>query len=267
MKHLVSWGKYFETLRLTLLQGTAFRLSFFLSFLHVPVLFLIYAAIWAPGFEARGVIQEYTFPIFMAGLMTSVVLRNLVFSTGQGDTIETHIQEGSILVYLTRPISFLGHQFAENVGHVLLKAVIGIPVLLLLHWFLLGSLPEIQNAILALILALAGIIFFFELTFISSISSFWIGESWGLRNLISNMGWLFGGAIVPVTFFPEWLRQVSAWMPFEHAIFLPSELLLARAGWDAFVTGLGILIAWTIFLFIIQKPLWEAGLRKHDGKG
>ncbi|QQR93079.1 MAG: ABC-2 family transporter protein [Candidatus Iainarchaeum archaeon] len=267
MKHSASLAKYLQAFRLTLLEGTAFRLSFLLSFLHVPLLLFIYWTIWSPGFAARGEIQGYAFPIFITGLMTSVVLRNLTFTTGQGEKVEEHIQHGSLLVYLTRPISFFFHQMAEALARIVLKAAVGVPALLLLHIALLGKLPTLENSILAAILVVVGGVVFYELTFIMSIASFWIGESWGLRNLIGNLGWLFGGAIVPVTFFPESLRLFSAWLPFEYGLYTPSELLLGRAGFQEFVFALGVLGVWAIILFVCQKPIWEAGLRKHDGKG
>ncbi len=259
--------KYFHSLRLALLEESAFRISLLLGFLQVPVLFLIYSAIWQVGFATRGTIHGYTFPILMTGLMTSIIIRNLLSNTTQGEVIESQIQKGTILIYLARPISYFWYQFTQSLARLITKGTIGIPAIFIIQLMLLGSIPSFYHFFLAVILMILGVFVFFELTFISAIASFWIGESWGLRNLIVNAGWLLGGAIVPISFFPPALQAFSNWFPFQYMIFTPSEILMGRLGIEAFTHAAIVLLIWSVFLYGVKTMEWHAGLRHHDGKG
>src|SRR6202161_3282308 len=39
---------------------------------------------------------------------------------------------------------------------------------------------------------------------------------------------LLSGLLIPMSFFPEWVQQVLAWLPFEHIAYTPLQIYLGK---------------------------------------
>lgn len=262
-----SLSKYIQSFRLAVFEQTSFRFSFLLSFGTMPIVFVVYYYLWSLAFTWKGNLDDYAFPVLMTSLLGSTVIRTMLASNGTGEAIESHIQRGDILVHLVRPIQYFWYQFAFQFGRNLPKIVLGFIILGAIHLHFIHSLPSWTQAGMACILIALGFFAFFQLYFLSGIAAFWFGETWGIRNLYNHLTWLLGGATVPTSLFPEAIQQVAFALPFHHAMYVPSEILLGRMDAVQFTESIVILTAWILLLHVFQSLAWERGLRKHDGKG
>jgi ABC-2 type transport system permease protein len=51
--------------------------------------------------------------------------------------------------------------------------------------------------------------------------SFWTMQIWGIIAIYDYTSQFFTGALVPLWFFPAWLRQVADLLPFQAQAFIP----------------------------------------------
>lgn len=263
---LLGVNKYIHIFKLSLMEQLAYRAAFFLNYLSTVFTFAIYLVLWPILFSTQSVIQGYTLPLILATLLTTVTVRQLVNNSGTTDEIEEHFQKGTILIHLPRPINFFWLNFFSLLGGVFLRTLFILPVSILIQYYFLGTFPTFLSTFEFILLILIGSFVFYEIYFMIGVLSIWIGETWGVQNVFGYSSWLFSGAMVPVDFFPPFLRSISAVLPFEHGIFVPVKLFLNQPGVN-FLNSLIVLVLWAVALFMMKSLLWTAGLKVHDGKG
>jgi ABC-2 type transport system permease protein len=89
--------------------------------------------------------------------------------------------------------------------------------------------------------------------------------------LIRAKYWLIemlSGLLIPMTFFPQSIRAVLAWLPFEHIAFTPLQIYLGKLSPREAVVALAIQWAWVAVLLWLAHLWWERSTRKitiHGG--
>ena len=79
---------------------------------------------------------------------------------------------------------------------------------------------------------------------------------------------LLSGVLIPISFFPEWARQVMAWLPFQHIAFTPLELYLGRLDPARAALALATQWFWVAALAWLGYAWWHRSARKitiHGG--
>jgi ABC-2 type transport system permease protein len=79
---------------------------------------------------------------------------------------------------------------------------------------------------------------------------------------------LLSGVLIPMAFFPEGVRRVLAWLPFQHIAFTPLELYLGKLSGAAAVRALAAQWTWAVVLLALAARWWDISSRKitiHGG--
>lgn len=106
------------------------------------------------------------------------------------------------------------------------------------------------------------------LLFLVDVSAFWLGSERGVRYLFLGAGGLLSGLIIPVSFLPDALQQLSRALPFEYTLYLPVQVYLGTLTGNALGNAILIQLAWVIGLSILCRSVLAAGVRKlvvHGG--
>mgnify|MGYP001611838700 FL=1 len=107
----------------------------------------------------------------------------------------------------------------------------------------------------------------FCLTFFVVLASFWIEEA----NSFGHFRWLvtsiFSGALAPLAFYPQWLRQISKYLPFQYATATPA-LLISKQQINAGVFNeFAILVSYVAVLMFLAHFFWKKAVRKYTSAG
>jgi ABC-2 type transport system permease protein len=103
--------------------------------------------------------------------------------------------------------------------------------------------------------------FFIEL--ILGMMAFYTSSGWGLQQIkVAIMGF-FSGALVPVAFFPDWLKEIVNVLPFKDLVYTPIAVYLGILQEKALVSQL----IWTIILFLISGAFYRLAIRKLTVQG
>jgi ABC-2 type transport system permease protein len=97
---------------------------------------------------------------------------------------------------------------------------------------------------------------------------FWLEDVTTL-NLVLNGGiWaLLGGMIVPVETFPENFRLIANSLPYRYMLSFPIEILRGKLAMAEILSGLGVILFWTLLFSVIIRFTWKKGLKNYSAYG
>jgi ABC-2 type transport system permease protein len=118
--------------------------------------------------------------------------------------------------------------------------------------------------LLSLILAALLQFFIFEGL---SLLSFWIENTYGIRFTMRVIMEVVGGAIIPLSFFPEILQKILMLLPFPFLIYLPMRIYLGKIPLDQVSLELLREGGWILGLVLLNRMLWKRGVHQYVSMG
>jgi ABC-2 type transport system permease protein len=227
--------------------------------------------LWSSIFAHRGV-QElggYTFPslmlYYLLGTMTSKVLVGPEYGF-----MSTEIYEGSLTRYLVYPVSFFIYKFAAYLA----KASVAMfqMLFMLIVFAATFGLPEdahvtIPSIGMGLVAISVSTLLYFSIASILEMVSFWADNVWSLMVMLRFTTALLGGAILPLTLFPEHFRAVVEALPFHFLVSFPVGTFMGRYSPDQWALGLAGTLVWSCVFLAIGGLVWRRGTIQYSGVG
>ena len=91
---------------------------------------------------------------------------------------------------------------------------------------------------------------------------------WGINIMKQVIVLLLSGATIPIAFFPDTLKTIVYYLPFQSIYNAPLSILLdSECQPQTVFTTLGIQLAWCIGMMIVSKAFWKASLRQITVNG
>jgi len=215
--------------------------------------YALWVALFATG-NARDVSLAETMTFFVVG---DIVMVWVV--TSFGSTIGADIRSGDIAQKMLRPRSYhfqlLSARHSAAVIETLTNAV---PIFIVAAVFI-GILPPVsaEAFLMFLVAVFLGGVVYLLIDLIISYTVFWLTDYWYIRWYSRAIFTLFGGTVLPLWFYPDWLRAVAELLPFRFALFVPMEIYLGRlSGADIPVT-FAMQIFWIAVLFGLERFVWS----------
>ncbi len=199
------------------------------------------------AFEARGDIAGYNLQDALTWNWTVQALIMVVGLWGGWEVADT-IRSGDVVSDLSKPFSFLGFWLARDYGRAIYYLLFrALPVVLIgqLLFGLRWPHHAITWAALAVSLALA-VSIGFAFRFMLNLAAFWTTDARGVGGLGLIASTFLSGFLIPLAFFPDWLRPVVQALPFAGIVQTPADVFLER------VTG------WALMGALGQQALWAA---------
>lgn len=250
----------------------AYRSDFWVNFLGQALIQLSIArALWTSIFESNGTIEmrgmtleQITLYYLLAPLTMKILMgENIGF-------LARDIYDGGLNRYLVWPLPPLGYKLLTYLTYSAFY-IFQLTILYSIARFFLDQSPystiefvRLAAGILYLFIACVG---YFCLSSLCEMVAFWADNTWTLGVMLRFVGAFLGGAFLPLTFFPDWLREVVQYLPFAAMISGPVNLILGRADFASSLQNLAILLAWIVILFWAVKKMWQQGNLKYTGVG
>ncbi|MCL1849344.1 MAG: ABC-2 family transporter protein [Clostridiales bacterium] len=178
--------------------------------------------------------------------------------------INASVLDGSISLRLLLPLGFRTHYFLSQVSENLFWSIYNNlpPILVAVVFFGLRFDFTVQRLGLYCVSVALAICLNFCYSFIMGMSVIWLRNSFFLENLSGVFYRLLSGAVVPIWFFPSWLRTASAYLPFRYTMFEPIAILLGKTPMERIPAVLGTQLLWLAILYGFSWLIWSSG-RKH----
>ncbi|MCX6344107.1 MAG: ABC-2 family transporter protein [Armatimonadetes bacterium] len=254
-------------MQISMAHKVAFFFSMFISVFPLLAKVVLWKAIYNTqpagttigGFDVRNMVTYYL--IFQ-------VIFEITYCEIDIYRIVPHIVQGELTQCLLRPISYLCYVSFEYFSYLFLPRflsvfVIYIPVALIftsdvaLH----VSLAAFGIGVVSLVISC---VFNYAYHICTGLAAFWLEDRPPFSGLLVAF---MGGFIIPIDLMPSWMQRLSAFLPFQYAIYLPVKIFMGKLSLAQAVPGLAIQAGWVLAFMLIAKMLWRSGIRKYQAYG
>lgn len=226
-------------------------------FIQLMIVWFVWSAVYASTANAE--IAGYTFSAIIAYSCIGIMIRSYTHTSVEF-YVEHEVRTGAIGALLIKPINYPLYCLARELGAVVFLLASRVP--LLIYAFFMLNLPLPTNA-LFFVSAVLGYFVNYQIAFLTAIWAFWTtGKIWGLRLARLIISEIASGAVVPLTFFPIFIRSVFELLPFQTVYYIPILIYLGKLKGLTALGAITIQLTWCILLFIIAYYVWKITVRK-----
>jgi ABC-2 type transport system permease protein len=262
---------YFEFTRIGFVNILAFRLRYYTGIITYLINVTVYYFIWRAvyGAEAGAQIAGYDLGQMITYVAVGWIIRSFYWNTIDME-MAYQVLDGKIAMDMIKPVSVQWMWLARAVGESafrlgLLTAPTAVTIALIFPVQAPASGAHFALFVLAVLgsFLLMGAINFMIGTCAVRLKS--------ILALIRAKYWLMellSGLLIPMTFFPEKIRVVLAWLPFEHVAFTPLQIYLGKLTPAEAAVALAAQWFWVAALLWLGARWWALSSRKitiHGG--
>ncbi len=182
-----------------------------------------------------------------------------------GKYVRHAVRDGNIANYFIKPVRIIPYIYFTVLGDNAVINVVSIGSIIL-GITLLESLSLFSFFIFGVCFINA---LFISLAFnlLEANLSFIMTETSGVKNAIRHVVRLFSGLVIPISFFPEPLRQIALLSPFPAMVYGPTQALKE----STFTIEVQLLVVtglfWSILLMGLMLLLWRKLTRQFEAVG
>lgn len=240
----------------------AYRSSLVGGIVIVLLRIALLTAVWNAAYGGRPAVNG----IKLSDVLTFVTLGNLQLALMRPMLVwyvQQRIHEGQIALDLVRPVPLLGQLFAQQIGATL--GLLPFVAIGLSFASLSGNLagPASPTAAVAYLwsLALAYLISIL-IGLLMGLVAFWTVQSLGVSVIYEFATQFFGGALIPLTFFPPPLLGVARFLPFQTQVSIPVSIYTGATSTTGELAGaFGLQLFWAGALVLIVGWIWRHARR------
>lgn len=268
---IVAWIS--KTVSLELRKLLTYRSDFLIQFLlpvvgNMVIAYFLWSAIYLEAGET--VIGGFTFGAMIFYYLWSGLVDRVVMGSNWKEGVSTEIYSGSLNRYLIYPVSFFFYKFSVALS----SSVIGVIQMLLGFFVYIGifGLPAGLNVsagpvALAIVLSVVAAALYFLMLSCIELVAFWADNVWSLQVMLRFLVQIFGGALVPLSLYPDWAREILFWTPFPLLFSIPIRTAMGQAELYEIMAALGVGAVWAIAVAGIYAWVWKRGLTVYSGVG
>ncbi|RKN86717.1 ABC transporter permease [Paenibacillus ginsengarvi] len=259
-------AKYTAFAGVTVRNQLAYALDFFIRSLFLLLILFIFFQLWSVTYASVGEqqIAGYTFQqmIWYLAVAESIVLA----APRLNAKVEAEVKNGDIAYQLIRPASYLLLHYGSYMGEAAIRVVINLLLgsAMAIGWF--GwSTPGI-NVPLCLLVMIGSFTVHFLLAMLIALCAFWVEETRGLDFVYNKLLFTIGGMLLPLEMFPESLRAVSQWLPFQAVAYFAAKTAVAP-DWAETLRMVAIQWSWVMVLAVAVTLVYRKGVRRLNVNG
>jgi ABC-2 type transport system permease protein len=181
--------------------------------------------------------------------------------------IEKDVRSGDIAYRLPRPMSYVLAQMAQGAGELLVRMLLlGVAGGVLALW-MAGGGPEHPLALLAVApVGLAACTLGMLTYCVIGVCAFWLQDISPVYWVWQKLAFIFGGLLLPMDFYPEWLRTIAEYTPF-YALLYSTGRLALHCDAAAVTQAIARLTIWIALTAALLAVVYRRGLRDLSANG
>lgn len=247
----------------------AYRVNFYSGILTYLVYTGGYYFFWMAAYGSRESLAGMSPQAMTTYLAIGWMARAFYFNNLDRE-IAREVQDGTVAVQLTRPVSYLGQRVAGALGEAVFRLLFfSVPGMVAASLIFPVQLPAEPGVWLSYLAAL-GLAFVInaQINLLVGMAAVWStrvqGLTWARRLLVD----LFSGLYLPISFYPEWARQVLEWLPFPAISYVPSLIAAGGLRGAEMLVAFGRGLGWAGILALAVGAVWRRAARSltvHGG--
>ncbi|HYN88813.1 MAG TPA: ABC-2 family transporter protein, partial [Ardenticatenaceae bacterium] len=213
--------KYWAIFKTQIINSFAYAGDLAARSLSIVLFLWIFVHLWRATYRAVGedTIAGLTLPqtLWYLMLAETIVLSKPRLSTA----IAEAVKDGSVAYLLNKPYNFLLYQASVGLGDSVLRLLFNALAGGALIWLLAGPPPDARGWPLVLVAMVGAWLIDFCIAAIIGLAAFVTEEVSAFEWIYSKILFLLGGLLIPLDFYPGWLRTIAQSLPFAYTIYGP----------------------------------------------
>jgi ABC-2 type transport system permease protein len=254
---------YYAMGRVAFLQILAYRLRYFTGIVTYLVNVTVYYFIWKALYRQGGEIQGFRFGQMITYVSVGWIIRTFYFNNIDRE-MANDILHGHIASKLSRPVNYQWMQIFQAAGESYFRILFftipaGLAIILI---YPVEKPVAIGQFLFFLISIFLAFLIFAAFNFMVGTCAVYLQSILGLIRAKYFLVEILSGLIIPISFFPTWMRTLSTCLPFQHISFSPLMIYMGKiTGWQLAET-LFVEMAWSIGLLILGQWFWRKAVHK-----
>jgi len=262
--------QYLMVTRNTIISSLTYRAHFIFqilaSSLAIVVQFFLWQAVFASSNQAS--IQGMNFQDTFVYVSLATAL-NVLMRTWTEWYVSSQILSGDIVMYLFKPIEHMHWTFFESLGGVIGNFItITLPSLIVIFLVFGAKIAVGFNLVIFVPALFLSWVLNFLFDYTIGLTCFWTMSIWGISATKDALIVFLSGALIPLPFYPEQLRQLLYWLPFAWMYHFPLSVINAKSpDWLYWLKGLGVQIFWVAFMYLLVRAYRSVATKKLTVNG
>jgi ABC-2 type transport system permease protein len=231
--------------------------NFFWGLLRAYIFVEVYRVSGATAIRGYTLRDAITYAALTQALIAPIYL------WGWFDVART-VRSGEIASDLTKPYDFFAFWMARDMGRALFQLLFrGLPILVFFPLLFDLEWPRDPVHFLAIAASVTlAVMISFAWRFGVNLAAFWLTDALGVARLAYLVMTFLSGFLVPVAFFPDWLRAVAELTPLPAMVNTPVEVYLGVVVGPDLWRALAIQALWFAALAAAVRAAFRAGVAR-----
>lgn len=257
--------KYRILARVDFLNTAAYLRTFLVHKVFVVLILFITFSLYRMLYQGRPAVEGFSIAMVLYYLTVTEAV--MLATVRVHETIAEEIRDGSCAYTLLRPLSYLWYHFCTNLARMGLNLgltlAVGVAAASLITRFepriVLGMALALPAIALAVTLG-------FVISFIIGLLAFSMEEVRPVYLIYQKLVFIIGGMLVPLEFFPPWLRAAVRYLPTTYIAWFPAKCAVQ---WDPvfFLKGVAMQVGWLAFFLLVARAMFKWGMARVQVNG
>lgn len=254
-------AKYLAIFRIQLANRLAYRGDLLTGSLSIIVFLWVFLQLWRATYQAMGGGS-------IAGLSLQQTLWYLLMTEAiymskprLARGISEAVKDGSVAYLLNKPYNFLLYQFSIGLADSLSRFGFNLLSGGALVWLLVSAPPPVAGWPLVLLTVLLAWMIDFCIQALIGLAAFVSEDVAAYEWIYSKLVFILGGMLIPIDFFPAWLRQIAQALPFAYSMYGPARLFV-EPGLERFWFLLAAQLGWLAALGVLAAIAYQRGMQR-----
>jgi ABC-2 type transport system permease protein len=247
------------------LQYTVAQYFYMIGMLVEPVIYLV---VWSTvARQMGGTVGGYTPGAFAAYYIIWTLVRNMnIVFTPYG--WEWRIRQGELSMQLMRPIHPLHWDVGYLGGMKFVVIALWLPIAAFLSLFFKPTFDVSWLEVVVFFFAIWGayLIRTMLLSLLGMIT-FWTTRVSAIFELYFGLELILSGRLVPMSLMPQWVQNLSVYLPFKWTFFFPIETLAGNMTPVELLSGLGMQLLWILVGLFFVQIVWKVAIKQFSAVG
>jgi len=260
----------FELLKMGFKERMAYKLDFIFDIFVIPFTFLVIYFIWSRLYEFNAVetVQGFTFTETLTYFAMTIIVMWTV-NTWIGDSVGVTISKGDFARYIIFPVDFYKYNMLSQFGSKIPGIIFRIPFFFIAFVLFFKIYVNLNPVQLFLFFVSCVLSFFLLNTFryMMALFSFWEESHWTIDMISFGIIDLLSGLLVPLDFYPGFLRRIVDVLPFKDMVYSPIMIYMGRMSVADSLLVFANQLFFTLVFYLISRFLFNLGRAKFTSQG
>ena len=164
---------------------------------------------------------------------------------------------------LLKPLDLQLIKMSNALGFVLYNFItITLPAILVIIFIFRPGEITLKGILLCIIPVMLAFFISFNIDYIIGLTSFYTESIWGISIAKDTIVLLLSGAIIPLNFFPEILRNIVGFLPFQAIYHIPLTIMITKdLPVNEYLKFLGIQLSWAVVLYAVNRLYYSRAIK------